>query len=83
VKNKLVNLVENWAAFEDCVGGRLGFYQLLERDEKVEIRVSASGLGYKREFETLNDPLVARILGFCQRRQFIRIGEKVRDAFFR
>ena len=80
----MVNLVEDWDILEEYVGEKLGFYQILDSDGKIEVRVSTGKLGYKKEFERPDDPLLTRILTFCKKQRFIRISENVRDeAFFK
>jgi hypothetical protein len=36
VKQKLVNLIEDWDVLEQYAGEKLGFYQLLAKDGKIE-----------------------------------------------
>jgi hypothetical protein len=80
----LVNVVEDWELLEEYAGEKLGFYQILNWDGKVEVRVLTGKLGFRKEFEAPDDPELTRILGFCKRRQFIRISQNVRDeAFFK
>ena len=80
----LVNLVEEWEILEEYAGEKLGFYQILDSDGKVEVRVTTGKLGFKKEFERADDPELTKILAFCKRHQFIRVSENVRDeAFFK
>ena len=84
MKTNLVNLVEEWEILEEYAGEKLGFYQILDSDGKIEIRVSTGKLGFRKEFERADDPELTRILAFCKRRQFIRVSENIRDeAFFK
>jgi len=78
----LVNIIEDWDVLEECAGEKLGFYQLLASDGKFEIRVQTGRVGYKKEFESGNDPLLIRILDFCKKRRYIRVSEHVRDEEF-
>jgi len=83
-ENKLVNLVEEWEVLEEYAGEKLGFYQILDCDGKIEVRVSTGKLGFRREFERADDPELTRILSFCKKRRFIRVSENIRDeAFFK
>ena len=34
--NKVVNIIEDWDVLEEYAGEKLGFYQLLANDEKIE-----------------------------------------------
>ena len=80
----MVNLIEDWEVLEEYAGEKLGFYQILDYDRKVEVRVSTGKLGFKKEFNRADDALLTRILAFCRKRHFIQISETVRDeAFFK
>lgn len=78
----MVNVIEDWDVLENYSGEKLGFYQLLESDGKSEVRVQTGRVGFKKEFEKNDDPLLVRILSFCKRRQYIRISSTVSDEFF-
>lgn len=80
--NKLVNLIEDWDVLEEYAGEKLGFYQLLATDGMFEIRVQTGRVGFKREFENGNDPLLNKILDFCKRHRYIRVTQKLRDEEF-
>jgi hypothetical protein len=80
--NKVVNLVDEWEVLEEYTGEKLGFYQILNSDGKIEIRVSTGKLGFKKEYERPDDQELTRILAFCKRRQFIQISENIRDETF-
>jgi hypothetical protein len=43
----LVNIIEDWDVLEEYAGEKLGFYQLLKRDGKCEIRVQTGRVGRK------------------------------------
>jgi hypothetical protein len=77
-----VNIIEDWEVLEEYAGEKLGFYQLLASDGKFEIRVQTGRVGYKKEFESGNDPLLIRILDFCKKHRYIRVSEHVRDEEF-
>jgi hypothetical protein len=80
----LVNIIEDWDVLEEYAGEKLGFYQLLASDGKFEIRVQTGRVGYKKEFESGNDPLLVRILDFCRRHRYLQVSRKTRDEdFFR
>jgi len=78
----LVNIVEDWDVIEEYAGEKLGFYQLLANDGKFEIRVQTGRVGFKREFENGNDPLLTKILDFCRKQRYIRVSQKLRDEEF-
>jgi hypothetical protein len=80
----LVNLVEDWEVLEEYAGEKLGYYQILDCDGKIEVRVQTGRLGFRREFEKGDDPLLANILDFCKKHRYIQISEHLRDEdFFR
>lgn len=80
----MVNIIEDWDILEEYAGEKLGFYQLLANDGMFEIRVQTGRVGFKREFENGNDPLLTKILDFCRRHRYIRVSQTTRDEqFFR
>jgi hypothetical protein len=81
-EHKLVNIIEDWDVLEEYAGEKLGFYQLLATDGMFEIRVQTGRVGFKREFENGNDPLLNKILDFCRRHRYIRVSQKLRDEEF-
>ncbi len=78
----MVNLTEDWSILEEYVGEKLGFYQLLEMDDRFEIRVQTGRLGFKQEFEKRDDPQLTKIFEFCRKQHFIEISEHIRDEDF-
>ena len=78
----MVNIIEDWDVIEEYAGEKLGFYQLLANDGRFEIRVLTGKCGFKREFDTGNDPLLTRILDFCRRHRYIQVSKKTRDEEF-
>ncbi len=78
----MVNLIEDWNILEEYVGEKLGFYQLLEMDDKFEICVQTGRLGFKQEFEKCDDPQLTKIYEFCKKQHFIEISEHIRDEDF-
>jgi len=78
----LVNLVEDWEILEEYAGDKLGFYQILYGAKGVEIRVAVGRLGFKKEFESAEDPLLSHILSFCNSQKYVKVSENVRDDFF-
>ena len=81
-EHKLVNIIEDWDVLEEYAGEKLGFYQLLATDGMFEIRVQTGRVGFKREFENGDDPLLNKILDFCRRHRYIRVSQKLRDEEF-
>jgi len=78
----MVNIVEDWDVIEEYAGEKMGFYQLLASDGMFEIRVQTGRVGFKREFENGNNPLLTKILDFCRKHRYIRVSQKLRDEDF-
>jgi hypothetical protein len=78
----LVNIVEDWDVIEEYAGEKIGFYQLLANDGMFELRVQTGRVGFKREFDNGNDPLLTKILDFCRKQRYIRVSQKLRDEEF-
>ena len=78
----MVNLVEDWEILKDYSGDKMGFYQIIGNDEPVEIRVTVGRVGFKKEFESMKDPLLNSILAFCKLREYIKVHESIRDEYF-
>jgi hypothetical protein len=74
--------VEDWDVIEEYAGEKLGFYQLLGSDGVFEVRVQTGRVGFKREFENGNDPLLTKILDFCRKQRYIQVSRKLRDEEF-
>jgi hypothetical protein len=78
----LVNLVDEWDVLQDYAGDKQGYYKGLGADNAIEVRVATGRLGFRRQFDSNADPLLGRIVAFCQSRKYIRISETVRDDLF-
>jgi hypothetical protein len=78
----LVTLVEDWEVLESYAGDKQGYYQVLSSDGSVEVRIAIGRLGFRKEFDKKADPLLSRILAFCNTRRYVRINESVRDELF-
>lgn len=78
----MVNIIEDWDVLAEYAGEKLGFYQLLDNDGKIEIRVQTGRVGFKKEFEFGNDKLLNEILDFCKKHRYIRVCENLRDEEF-
>jgi len=79
----LVNIIDEWENFAKYAHDKVGFYQILGADKNIEVRVAAGKAGFIKEFENAIDPLLTKILEFCEKeRSFLRVGETVRDELF-
>ncbi len=78
----MVNLVEEWEILEEYARDKQGLYQILYHAKGVEIRVSVGRLGFKKEFESAEDPLLKRILRFCNSQRYVKVSENIRNEFF-
>jgi hypothetical protein len=78
-----VNIIDEWEVFARYAHDKVGFYQILGADKNIEVRVAAGKAGFIKEFENAIDPLLTKILEFCEKeRSFLRVGETVRDEVF-
>ena len=80
--NKVVNIIEDWEVLEEYAGEKLGFFQQIDRDGKIEVKVQTGRVGFVKEFDSETDKLLNRILDFCRRHRYIRVCENVRDDQF-
>ena len=79
----MVNIIEEWEDFAKYAHDKVGFYQILGADKNIEVRVAAGKAGFIKEFENAVDPLLTKILEFCEKeRSFLRVGEAIRDEVF-
>jgi len=78
----MANIIEDWDVLAEYAGEKLGFYQLLVNDGPVEIRVLTGRVGFKREFQSREDPVYIKILDFCRRRRYIKVTQTTRDEQF-
>ncbi|MEM2130629.1 MAG: hypothetical protein QXZ70_08545 [Candidatus Bathyarchaeia archaeon] len=78
----MVNLVDDWEVLEEYAGDKQGYYQVLNTDGTIEIRIAIGRLGLKKEFDNTADPLLTRILSFCKTRKYVKISESIRDELF-
>ncbi len=78
----MVNLVEDWEVLQDYAGDKLGYYQVINNDGFMEVRLTVGRLGFKKQFDNNADPLLDRIMSFCRTRKYVRISETIRDELF-
>ena len=78
-----MNIIDEWEDFAKYAHDKVGFYQIPGADKNIEVRVLAGKAGFIKEFENAIDPLLTKILEFCEKeRSFLRVGETVRDEVF-
>lgn len=79
----MVSIVEKWEEMEAYSGQvKNGYYQIIETDGTIELRVQLYRLGFIKEFKDDNDPLLNRILSFCRGRKYFNVSKTVRDELF-
>ena len=78
----MVNIVEDWEVLEEYAGEKLGFYQLLKNEGKVEIRVQTGKVGFIGVFDRADDTELVKIQDFCRRHRYIQVFQKLRDEEF-
>ncbi len=53
-------------------------------EEKTVIRVVAGDVGFEKEFDDPNDPLIVRIIKFCEDTEFVKLNKKENvESFFK
>ena len=80
----MVNLVEDWKVVENYAKDlrAQGYYQILGYDDALEIRVAIGRLGFKKEFQNKEDPLLNSIIAFCESRKYVKVSRTISDEFF-
>ena len=79
----MVSIVEKWEEMEAYSGQvKNGYYQIIETDGTIELRVQLYRLGFIKEFKDANDPLLNQILSFCRGRQYFNVSKTVREDLF-
>jgi len=79
----LVYLVEDWTAMEVYGTEEQRIYQINAEEEKTVVKVVAGEIGFKKEFADPKDPLIKRIIEFCEDRYFVKLDKSVKvDNFF-
>jgi hypothetical protein len=61
----LVYILDDWETLEKYAGNLPGIYQVIEKDGKIEIRVSIGDCGWQKECITNKDPRYIDELDFC------------------
>lgn len=72
--------MEQYASRASSSTGRA--YQTSQNNNKVQIRVLVGKFGYEKEFNNLDDPLLQRIIDFCNQQGFLTIGKTIPDDQF-
>jgi len=78
----LVDVVKDWKVLMAYAGYKQGFYQIIEDEKTIEIRVNVGKLGFKTEFENKEDPLLNKILDFCKSKRYIEVSNNIMDEYF-
>ena len=78
---KLVYILEDFEAIEKCAGNLPGLYQVIEREEKFEIRILIGDCCWKKEFSTDKDQRYIDALDFCWI-HCVKISGSTPDSFF-
>lgn len=83
----MVNLVEDWEDIERYTRHlgfwtKVGSYQLKKSSEGAEIKVIVGKFGFIKKFKEAEDPILIRILAFCQAEGFIKVQASVSDDLF-
>ena len=58
-------------------------YQINAEEQKTVVKVVAGEIGFKKEFADPKDPLIRRIIDFCEDGHFVKLDKSVKvDKFF-
>jgi hypothetical protein len=78
-------MLKDWDYMEIYGTEPLKMYQVSDaEEEKTVIRVVAGDVGYEKEFENPNDPLMRRIIKFCEGARFTELDKKKNiESFFK
>ena len=60
-------------------------YQIFAaEEEKTVVRVAAGRIGFKKEFDDPNDPLISHIIKFCKSLSYVKLDNDIEaDHFFK
>jgi hypothetical protein len=78
----LVYVVEDWETIEEYADHKQGYYQVLSRDEGVEVRVKVGKLGFEKVFTDPKDKLLERIMKFLGSPEYIEVEKNIWDENF-
>jgi hypothetical protein len=80
----LVYLVEDWNAMEAYGTEEQRIYQVSAEEQKTVVKVVAGEIGFQKEFNDPRDPLIRRIIKFCEDGHFVKLDKSVKvDNFFK
>ena len=80
----MVYLFTDWENMEVYGTEQLQIIQVLAaEEEKTVIRVVAGEVGFQKEFDDPKDPLISRIIEFCENEKFVKLDKRENiDGFF-
>jgi hypothetical protein len=78
----MVDIIEDWTLLKRYAGYKQGFYQVTEDKKAIGIRVNVGRLGFKRNFENNEDPLLVEILDFCKSKGYIEVSNNIMQEYF-
>ena len=80
----MVYVVEDWNGMEVYGTEEQRIYQIHAEEEKTVIKVVAGEIGFKKEFNNPKDPLISRIIEFCENGNFVKLDKNIKvDKFFK
>lgn len=80
----MVDIVKDWKVLMAYAGYKQGFYQIIEDEKTIEIRVNVGKLGFKKEFDDPKDPLISHIIKFCKSESYVKLANTIEaDHFFK
>ena len=80
----LVYIVEDWEVVKEYACHKDGFYQVISDGEGEEIRLKSGQIGFEKQFDNKNDPLLKEIKKFCKDGHYIKVNKNIwSESFFR
>ena len=82
--NYLVFIVEDWDIVKEYACHKDGFYQIISSGEGEEIRLKSGQIGFLKNFDNPNDPLLEKIKKFCKDGHYIKVNGHIwSENFFK
>ena len=78
----LVYIVEDWEVVKEYACHKDGFYQVISDGDGEEIRLKSGQIGFVKQFNNKNDPLLKEIKEFCKDGRYIKVNGNIWSEFF-
>jgi hypothetical protein len=78
----LVYIVEDWDVVKEYACHKDGFYQVISSGDGEEICLKSGQIGFVKQFDNKNDPLLEKIKKFCLDGRYIKVNGNIWSEFF-